>query len=245
MKVLKVSGEGTFTSFRYPFFMQGVQPTFEMPPPATLYGHVASALGEWFDPVGALFGVHFTFARQAEDIEHTHILVPSTGKLPGSDLRKSMEGSANPFRRGVLFQPRLTLYLNHPEWAMFFKSPRYAVVLGRSQDLFTYTREDEVELERSDHGYVEHTLAPHTLGRWAGRGIVVLMPRFLDYHHSRRPTFEKYLVFHARIHSRDFLQYTGEEPLGFWVDPTSTEIDGDHLIVPMHSWVGTSGEAAL
>ncbi len=60
MRVLKVVLEGITTSFRYPHFMMGVQPSFPMPPPATIYGHICSALGEWIDPKGLAFAYHFT-----------------------------------------------------------------------------------------------------------------------------------------------------------------------------------------
>lgn len=52
MQVLKIVLEGVTTSFRYPHFMLGVQPSFPPPPPATIYGHVCSALGEWVAPEG-------------------------------------------------------------------------------------------------------------------------------------------------------------------------------------------------
>ena len=50
MRVLKVTLEGITTSFRYPHFMVNVQPSYRMPPPATIYGHICSALGEWVSP---------------------------------------------------------------------------------------------------------------------------------------------------------------------------------------------------
>jgi len=83
MKVLKIVAEGVATSFRYPHFMQGVHPTFRMPPPATIYGHICSALGEWFDPKGVLFGVQFFHKGVFEDIEHVHVVGPATGRGPG------------------------------------------------------------------------------------------------------------------------------------------------------------------
>jgi len=46
MRVLKVVAEGPITSFRYPHFMQQIHPSFQMPPPATIYGHISSALGK-------------------------------------------------------------------------------------------------------------------------------------------------------------------------------------------------------
>jgi CRISPR-associated protein Cas5t len=139
MRVLKVVAEGLTTSFRYPHFMQEIHPSFQMPPPATIYGHVASALGEWFDPSGVQFAYHFTYEGSCKDLEHTIVLTPGVGYLPGSKIPKVLEGNVTPFTRELLFRPRLTLYLNRPEWESAFRSPHYVVTLGRSQDLFTYT----------------------------------------------------------------------------------------------------------
>ena len=52
MRVLKIVAEVSITSFRRPHFMWGIQPTFRMPPPATIYGHICSALGDTVPPEG-------------------------------------------------------------------------------------------------------------------------------------------------------------------------------------------------
>ncbi len=238
MRVLKVVAEGLTTSFRYPHFMQEIQPTYEMPPPATLYGHVCSVLGEWFDPEGVQFALHFTFQSKVEDMEHIHVLTPSRGNLPGTDLPKALEGRVNPFSRSILFHPRLVLYLNRPEWTDAFRSPRYAVGLGRSQDLFTYTQVEMIDLVQSPSAYFEHTLAPYSFSLQTARGVVVLMPRFLNYNHNRQPTFGRYVVLHRRVHSHEFLHFEGEPETTYWVDPTSSEIKGDRLGLAFHTWVG-------
>ena len=75
MLVLKVVAEGITTSFRYPHFIQTVQPTFTMPPPATIYGHIASALGNWFDPSGVQFAYHFTFSAKIKDLSKSQIII--------------------------------------------------------------------------------------------------------------------------------------------------------------------------
>lgn len=246
MRVLKITAEGIVTSFRYPFFMQEVQPTFEMPPPATIYGHIASALGKWFDPTGVRFALHFTYKAKFEDLEHTHILSTKKENWPSRKQLRAMHwnhkvnigGTISPFRRQLLFAPKLVLYINRPEWLDAFRHPRYAVVLGRSQDLFTYTEVQVIELEQADHAYFEHTLLPFEFARRTAKGITVQMPRFLDYHRNRFPTFDRYVILHRRVHSRDFLRFQGEPPFTFWIDPTSPEIDGDHLGLVFHSWVG-------
>ncbi|CAG1014444.1 hypothetical protein ANRL4_05214 [Anaerolineae bacterium] len=237
MRVLKVVAEGLTTSFRYPHFMQGMHPSFELPPPATIYGHVCSALGEWIDPAGVQFAYHFTHQGMFDDVEHIHVLAPAGGKLPGTTYPKVLEGAVNPFKRQMLFKPRLTLYLNQPDWLEAFRSPHYTVVLGRSQDLFTYTSLDVVELERSARAYFEHTLAPYQTTLHMASGYVVLMPRYLDYAHNRQPTFARYVVLNRRV--KELLQFEGLPTVPeFWVDPDSPEIDGAHLGLWFHTFVG-------
>ena len=80
MRVLKIVAEGITTSFRYPHFMQQIHPSFQMPPPATIYGHICSALGEWFDPAGVRFAFHFTHAGEVRDMEHIIVLKPASGR---------------------------------------------------------------------------------------------------------------------------------------------------------------------
>ncbi len=244
MRVLKVVAEGSITSFRYPHFMQQIHPTFEMPPPATIYGHIASALGEWFDPAGVKFAYRFIHAGQVTDIEHIMVLAASTGKIKGTNLPKVLEGNVNPFERALLFQPRLALYVNRPEWEPAFRSPRYAVVLGRSQDLFTYTAVSVVELQQADYAYFEHTLMPYSATQQTSRGYAVTMPRHLDYANRRQPTFARYFVVRERVNSREDFLWFGEKPKErYWIDPTSPQIEGAHLGLAFLSFVGERDEA--
>lgn len=242
MRVLKVVAEGLTTSFRRPHFMHGIQPTFRMPPPATIYGHLCSALGETVSPEGISFAYHFTAQVGFSDIEHTIILATAGGKLEGTTYPKVLEGRVQPFKRELLFQPRLVLYLNHPEWVDAFRSPRYAVVLGRSQDLFTYTSIQEVELQQAKHAYFEHTLLPYDMAVQVGQGITELLPRYLDYEHKRTPTFARYLLLENRVHSNTFWSFEAKDQRGFWIDPTSTQVNGTHLGVMFHTFVGEQHE---
>ncbi len=241
MLVLKVVAEGLTTSFRRPHFMHGIQPTFRMPPPATVYGHICSALGEVVPPEGLSFAYHFTATTGFSDIEHVHLVAESSGKLKGTDYPKVLEGSINPFKREILFQPRLTLYLNRPEWIEAFRSPRYAVVLGRSQDLFTYTSFQTIELERMERAYFEHTLLPYAMAVQAGSGIVELLPRYLDYERKRTPTFARYLLLERRVLSDEF--WEAEPGARYWVDPTFTSYKEAYLGLVFHTFVGGDNEA--
>lgn len=238
MEILKIVAEGVTTSFRYPHFMQGIQPTFRMPPPATIYGHVCSALGEWFDPTGVMFGVQFTHKGMFEDMEHVHVVSQATGRLPGTKVPKTLEGKVNPFRREILAYPRLTLYINRPQWRDAFLHPRYPVVLGRSQDLFTYRSVEVVSFEERENAYFEATLAPYELAKHTGAGRVVTMPRFVDYMRCRDPVFRRYVILERRVHTRDFLLFSEDPRPRYWTDPTGRVVDGDAQGVVLHTWIG-------
>ena len=250
MLVLKVVAEGLITSFRRPHFMQGIQPTFRMPPPATIYGHICSAIGDVVPPDGLAFAYHFTAQAAFHDIEHTHLVAGSSGKLPGTSHPKVLEGNINPFKRELLFQPRLVLYLNRPEWIDSFRSPRYAVTLGRSQDLFTYISAQNIELHQSERAYFEHTLLPYTMAVQLGRGIVELLPRYLNYEHKRTPTFARYLLLDHRVHSDEFWQIDAQAT-SYWVDPT-TPLEKNlereheaHLGLVFHTFIGAENESLV
>lgn len=242
MRVLKVAAEGLTTSFRRPHFMHGVQLTFRMPPPATIYGHICSALGDLVPPEGLAFAYTFTSQSGFSDIEHTHLVAESSGKLQGTAYPKVLEGNINPFKRELLFQPRLTLYLNRPEWIDAFRSPRYAVVLGRSQDLFTYTSVQTIELEQVEHSYLEHTLLPYEMAVQVGSGIVELLPRYLDLEHKRTPTFARYLLLDYRVFTDSFWNEPDSKQM-YWADPTSPTYKDVHLGLVFHTFVGEEHES--
>lgn len=227
MRVVRVELVGLTTSFRYPFFVVGRQPTYDMPPPATIYGHICSAAGELLDPRSLSFAYCFTYAARASDLEHIHMVGPAGGTMtrPGATERlpKVMEGAVNPLSRDFFFQPRLTLYVAPPELERSFRSPRYPVVLGRSQDLAGYESVAVIELERASRAYYEHTLLPVTLGTVA-QGIGITMPRFMDPERGRAPTFGQYIMLPRRIRADEAAALS---PDGMhWVDPDSKEIDG-------------------
>lgn len=179
MRAIRIKAEGLTASFRYPYLVQGVQPTYEMPPPATIYGHVCSAIGELIDPRLTRFAYHFSFEARFFDYEHLHFF----GKQP----------KMNPFNREMLFRPRLTLYLDNLELLPYFRSPRYAVVLGRAQDLMTYTEVKEVEIKPAERAFYGGTLLPLSASaRIGGRFVAATMPRFID--EARQPEWGQYAL---------------------------------------------------
>jgi CRISPR-associated protein Cas5t len=247
MQVLRVELEAPICSFRYPHFLVGRQLSFEMPPPATIYGHVASALGDFPDPLSFRFGYRFTALGKADDLENQHIIVPGRRpfSLAGAAYPSSTSATIQPTARQFLFACRLTLYLDCLELESAFRSPRFAVVLGRSQDLATYVSVERVELAAFDRGYYEDTILPAEFRRRTGRGVTVLMPRYVGFPPRREATLERYIVLRERIYdgpvasadlgTRQMLRVAGETP-EILVDPESPEWHGAHRAVAFHSF---------
>lgn len=229
--VAKVTVEAPIVSFRYPHFLIGRQPTFDMPPPSTIFGHIASALGEWpTTPIS--FAYHFRSQSRGADLEHQHIVTRTSGKLPGNVpdplwrppepkpgkkltkrelqpqfLEKTTSATVQPHTRDFLFDVRLELYLDPPSLADAFQSPVFTVVLGRSQDLACVTKVEQVELAPAEQGYVERTILPGELRRMLPWGVTVLMPKYIGPAPERQPVFAPYIVVQDRV-------YYGAEPGG-------------------------------
>jgi CRISPR-associated protein Cas5t len=244
MQALRIELAGDVTSFRYPHFMWGVQPTFEMPPPATIYGHICSAVGDWIAPEGLRFAYHFTHEGKFNDLEHIHAgwdekpaMVKQLRKQGYSDITTYGESTVTPFQRELLFRPRLTLYLDRPDLESAFRSPRYVVVLGRSQDLCAYPPHavQVVTLEQHDAAYYEHTLLPLAMGAATRRGVAVMMPRYVDYQHRRQPAFAQYLMLNERVLPGQMQLIGTAEPV--WCDPSAPRQGGYCRAVVWHSFV--------
>lgn len=226
MKALRITVEGIFTSFRYPHFVQGVHPTFEMPPPATIYGHICSTVGEFIPPNYTRFAYHFRYETKLLDYEHLHFFGDDGAKM-------------NPFNRELLYNPRLTLYLDQPDLMPYFLSPHYAVVLGRSQDLMTYTDIKVVELEKVAQAFYEHTLVSLTTAPTVdGIAYSVTMPKFIDA--NRQPIWGQYAVIKEAVvfPNENTWQFEGQPPMDIWIDPEVRSPQFPKLSrgIMWHSW---------
>lgn len=202
MRALKVISEGVTASFRYPHVQIGKLPTFEMPPPATIYGHLAGVLGEWFDPAGLEFAYIFEHRGKGEDLETGQPIERGSGKAGlakcGWNFPVNVECAPNPQRREFLFRPRLTLYLRGDtellaRFQESFLHPTYAYIMGRSQDLATCLAAEMAELSESEEAFFSHTLLPFGWRQWVLPGATVHMPKAINYNRRREPTFERYL----------------------------------------------------
>jgi CRISPR-associated protein Cas5t len=247
MRVAKVLIAAPATSFRYPHFLIGRQTTFDMPPPSTIYGHIASAVGDLLKADSFRFGYTFEFRSRASDLEHQHVI--TSGGSPfernGVKLRTSVQATVQPHQRDFLFQPRLTLYIDPPALAEAFRNPTFCVILGRSQDLAEVVSVDEIDLERQPGAYFDHTLLPFSYRESTAFGVTVLMPRYIDPPPERRAHFERFIVLHDRIYGGEVengaslgvrrLVLRADRRDGWWIDPSTVPDHGVKRGVVFHS----------
>ncbi len=247
-RVARVRIEAPVTSFRYPHFLIGRQPSFDIPPPSTIYGHIASALGELPDPASVHFGYHFEFLARGRDLEHQHIITAGgqAFEIRGMKYRTSIQATVQPHERDFLFRPRLVLYLDPRDLADAFRAPVFVVVLGRSQDLAEVVDVSEVELSEQTGAYFEHTLLPFHYRDRVGFGVTVVMPRYIEPPPERRAYFERYIVLRDRIYGGDvegadslgskrMLLQEGEQSK-WWVDTSTPQDHGVHRGIVFHSF---------
>ena len=251
MQALRIELDGVTTSFRLPHFLVGRQPSYPLPPPATIYGHIASAVGDFPDPAGLRFAYSFSVEGRVDDME-TALITEVGGSVPREDKARfpypvNITATPGPLMREVLVRPRLVLYLDAPgrldQLYRAFREPRYMVILGRSQDLASYRRVDLIETEERDSGYVEGSLVrPEDQDRYRA-AIPMIMPRFIDPDDRRRVAWSPYRLLAQRCYLRpagssetSAAHLIADPDERFDVDPGSPVLSGLQRILYWHGF---------
>ncbi len=243
--VLRVVVEARVASFRHPHLLIARQPTFEMPPPSTIFGHVASALGEIPNRESFRFGYHFESEARSSDLEHQHIVYAQGGsfKDQGEKIPKNIEGNVQPQYRDFHFRARLTLYLDRVDWADAFRRPAFCVVLGRSQDLADVISVDTIELKAEAGAYLQGTLLPFSMRPFTAQGTTVTMPRFISPPPERKAELARYIVLRERLYCGSSegsiapsWKYLDETQKYWLVDPDTKVRDGVKRGVVFHGF---------
>lgn len=238
MRVARVVVHADVASFRHPFFVTGRQPTSDMPPPSTIHGQCASAMGVWPDPKTFFFGLHFTWKARASDLEHQHLTtaLPPRTKLtittPAGEVRATTEISVQPVLRDFLFDCTLTLYLS-VEIGRAFRAPVFPLVLGRSQDLAEVVSVEEIELQRPARARLEHTLLPRHLRPSVRFGTTVLLSSHIGEPPARPARFAQYIALREPVlygegadETRGVARVPGVEWDDLWADAQVLDEDG-------------------
>jgi CRISPR-associated protein Cas5t len=200
LDLLRVEIAGEVTSFRYPHFTQGYQPTYEMPPPSTIYGMICAAVGRYLtdeEREALRFGYIFRHNGKFVDyMEHLHFDDPI---------------QPFPFDRELLFRPRLMLYLTGLDLETAFRAPVYPIVLGRSQDLVGVQSVEWVTGQRVDQGYLEHTLLPMWMAPRIPKNVsVATMARYISP--ERQPEWASYALLRDVVDAYPPILNSDDEP---------------------------------
>lgn len=165
MRCLRIIISGWTASFRYPIFISGFQPTLSVPPLSTLYGLLSAAKGELVTPSDTNVGYVFTSESKFIDLETIY------------ELDKNLRAKSNIMKREILFKPKLYLYLSNLEMKVYFRKPRYQLLLGRSSDICIVEDISEIELiENRENIKIGNTILPFPME--GINGVIQALPTY-------------------------------------------------------------------
>jgi CRISPR-associated protein Cas5t len=206
MEFLRVAIRSWMSSFRYPKFQVGYQPSLPVPPPSTILGLLSAAKGEIVKPEEVSFGYLFFHELKGVDIEKVYEL--------GRNRIKT-----NILRREILFNCNLYLYVDDFDFAEYFKRPHYQLLLGRSTDLAQVHEIKKVELKEEKGVSLGYTPLPLELEI---AGIVQLLPISISASIPRKIEKMRPFVLVTDFYpsSRE-TYYDAEKKWGIWIHERS------------------------
>lgn len=140
MKVFKIDITSWTASFKYPNLISGFQATLEVPPLSTVLGLINAVAGKYLKHEQLKIGYYFEFGAKQVDLETIYQIEAHDKGYPKNSAKSNITN------REFLFDNHLVIYLQDKEIADCFKSPVYPLLLGRSNDLATINKIEEVEL---------------------------------------------------------------------------------------------------
>lgn len=190
------------SSFRYPKFQHGFQPTLPVPPPSTVLGLISAVKGEIISPDDLSFGYLFFYSAKGVDLEKVYEL--GKGRI-----------NPNVLKREFLYQCSLYLYIDQCELRDFFRRPHYQLLLGRSTDLAVVSATKIVDLEKEAPVQLGHTVMPLYSG---AAGIVQPLPVSFSKTIPREiEIMRPFIVVTEFFECEDRAYYDAEMGWGVWI----------------------------
>ncbi len=203
MNALRIHIEGWVTSFRYPAFISGFQPTLPVPPLSTIYGIISAVKGDLVTPEDLSVGFVFIHQGKAVDLETIYEL-------------SGLKGKSNVIKRQFLVNPELYLYLDDLDYQKYFKKPYYPLLMGRSTDLATISEIKEVELEKQTNVKLGKTLLP--LGLNGAFGAIQALPtHFTDTIPRKAVGTKPFILMNQFFDYPNECDYDREMGWGVWL----------------------------
>lgn len=139
MKFYRIKISSWTSSFRYPNVISGYQPTLEVPPVSTILGLINACAGSYMEYENAQLGYYFEYGSKGTDLETIYQFEADKG-VPKNKVK------SNVLRREFLYECNLFLYLTDPTIVAHLRHPHYSILIGRSNDLATIEKIEEVVL---------------------------------------------------------------------------------------------------
>jgi len=173
MKLYRVLITAQTASFRYPNFISSNQLSIKAIPYTTIAGMVASATG---DDTLVDFKFSYIFRYQSSYIDLETIY---KYEKKGNSVNNKSVIQDPTFKREILFDCYLTLYLDDEQIANAFKSPVFQLLLGRSGDLARVVEVKEIEVIKRNTLVLNGTVVP--FNEFKSSGEIYAMPKYFDY----------------------------------------------------------------
>lgn len=157
IRLLYIPFRGWTASPRQPRILSGNAVVMPVPSYSMLLGLIGCCLGRLVSPSEVRIGFEYHVDEVINsDMETTHRL-----EFDGKKIKPNAKGTAVK-NREFHAQPRLSLFVDRPDWREFFESPVGIPCLGQSQDLLWSDLRSiqEITVTSVSEGNFGHTLIP-------------------------------------------------------------------------------------
>jgi CRISPR-associated protein Cas5t len=131
METHKIEISTWTSSFRYPNYISGFQPTLDVPPLSTVLGLINASAGKYLDYANEKIGYYFEYEAKCVDVETIYQI----GKIASANLSPSLKATSNVIKREFLYDCKLLIYTPSEQIKKYLLNSVYPLLLGRSSDL--------------------------------------------------------------------------------------------------------------
>lgn len=172
MELYRILISAQTASFRYPNLITSNQLSIKSVPYSTIAGLVASATGD-VTLIDFLFSYTFRYNSTYLEMETTHRF-----EKKGKSIYLKTPKAPAPYRREILFDCYLTLYLEDEKIASMFRTPIFQLLLGRSGDLARVLEVKKISVQETKEISLNGTIVP--LNQYMASGEVYALPSYFN-----------------------------------------------------------------
>jgi CRISPR-associated protein Cas5t len=172
--VLEVKFSGWTATPRMPFILSGNAVCMQVPSYSMLLGVIGCCLGRVVQSEEISLGYKYNFGATAMDMETRHRL-----EFDGRKVKPHTKGT-DAYQREFHTMPKLTIWVNRPEWKVFFDNPVGTPSLGRSQDILTIDEVRVVAIEAVNSAKISGCMLPYNSTLKVGGQLLQIAEAFIE-----------------------------------------------------------------